>query len=162
MGQQHRIINVAGNFIAEQHIGTYIAHAEHVHTNQPDAHPRIAEDVDFEDVTNPAKTPSMDQLAKVFTFKFRQELGFSLLVDFLAEEKDRTDFYADSDWARYALTIYEWNPCILQKRPNTFKEWLPKFCELFGRPFARDYEPNKLQFARENKIIPFLPLKETR
>ncbi len=101
-------------------------------------------------------------LDKVFTFKYRQELGFSLLVDFLAEEKNRTDFYADSDWARYALTIYEWAPCVLQKRPNTFKEWLPKFCELFGRPFVRDYEPNKLQFARENKIIPFLPLKETR
>ena len=162
MGQQHRIINVAGNYIAEQNIGTYIAHAEHVHTNQPDAQPRIAEDVDFEDVTNPAKAPSMDQLAKVFTFKYRQELAFSLLIDFLADEKIRTDYYADSDWARYALTIYEWNPCVLQKRPNTFKEWLPKFCELFGRPFARDYEPNKLQFARENKIIPFLPLKETR
>ena len=162
MGQQHRIINVAGNFIAEQHIGTYIAHAEHVHTNRPDTQPRIAEDVEFEDVTNPAKAPSMDQLTKVFTFKYRQELAFSLLIDFLADEKIRTDFYADSDWARYALTIYEWNPCVLQKRPNTFKEWLPKFCELFGRPFARDYEPNKLQFARENKIIPFLPLKETR
>ena len=162
MGQQHRIINVAGNFIAEQHIGTYIAHAEHVHTNQPDAQPRIAEDVDFEDVTSPANTPSMDILAKVFTFKYRQELAFSLLIDFLADEKNRSDFYADSDWARYAYTIYSWDPCILQKRPNTFKEWLPKFCELFGRPFARDYEPNKLQFARENKIIPFLPLKETR
>lgn len=164
MGQQPRIINVAGNFIAEQHIGTYIAHAEHVHTNQPDntSEPRIAEDVTFEEVTNPAKAPSMDQLAKVFTFKYRQELAFSLLIDFLADEKNRTDFYADSDWARYALTIYEWDPCVLQKRPNTFKEWLPKFCELFGRPFVRDYEPNKLQFARENNIIPFLPLKETR
>lgn len=52
MGQQPRIINVAGNFIAEQHIGTYIAHAEHVHTNQPDntSEPRIAEDVTFEEV----------------------------------------------------------------------------------------------------------------
>lgn len=162
MGQQHRIINVGGNYIAEQHIGTYIAHAEHVYTNQPDTQPRIAEDVEFEDVTTPAKAPSMDQLVKVFTFKYRQELAFSLLIDFLADEKNRTDFYADSDWARYALTIYEWNPCVLQKRPNTFKEWLPKFCELFGRPFVRDYEPNKLQFARENKIVAFLPLKETR
>ena len=52
MGHQPRIINVAGNFIAEQHIGTYIAHAEHVHTNQPDANPRIAEDVDFEDLSS--------------------------------------------------------------------------------------------------------------
>lgn len=162
MGQQPRIINVAGNFIAEQHIDTYIAHAEHVHTNQQDAKPRVAEEVEYEEVTNPAKSPSMDKLSKVFTFKFRQELGFSLMVDFLAEEKERTDFYADSDWARYALTIYEWNPCVLQKRPNTFKEWLPKFCELFGRTFVRDYEPNKLQSNRENKMTSFLPLRETR
>lgn len=168
MGQRPRIINVAGNFIAEQHIGTYIAHAEHIHTNQPSSErpscsgSKSAEDVEFEEMTNPDKAPSMDQLTKVFTFKYRQELAFSLLIDFLADEKSRTDFYADSDWARYALTIYEWDPCVLQKRPNTFKEWLPKFCELFGRPFARDYEPNKLQFARENKIIPLLPLKETR
>lgn len=161
MGKQ-RTIYVAGDYIANQSFGTYIAHAEHVHTTSHDTPTRSAEDVDFEDVTDPAKTPSMDQLAKVFTFKYRQELAFSLLIDFLADEKNRTDFYADSDWARYALTIYEWDPCVLQKRPNTFKEWLPKFCELFGRPFARDYEPNKLQFARENKIIPFLPLKETR
>ena len=163
MGQSRNIF-VAGNYIASQTFGTYIAHAEHVHTNQPSSAcppcsgSKPAEDVEFEDVTNPAKAPSIDQLNKVFTFKYRQDLAFSLLVDFLADEKNRTDFYADSDWARYALTIYEWNPCVLQKRPNTFKEWLPKFCELFGRPFVRDYEPNKLQFARENKIIPFLPL----
>ena len=120
------------------------------------------EDVDFEDVPKPADTPSMEVLSKVFTFKYRQELGFSLLIDFLHSEKDRTDFHADSDWARYALTIYEWKPCILQKRPNTFKEWLPKFCELFGRKWVRDYEPNKLQSAKECPIVPFLPLRETR
>lgn len=129
---------------------------------EPDTKPRSAEDVEFEEVTTPAQSPSIDQLAKIFTFKYRQDLGFSLLVDFLVDEKKRSDFYADSDWARYALTIYEWNPCVLQKRPNTFKEWLPKFCELFGRTFVRDYEPNKLHSARENKITPFLPLKETR
>lgn len=52
MGQQPRIINVAGNFIAEQHIGTYIAHAEHVYTQPSDeaSEARIAEDVAFEEV----------------------------------------------------------------------------------------------------------------
>lgn len=52
MGQQNRIINVAGNYIASQTIGTYIAHAEHVHTGQPDnpSEPRIAEDIEFEEV----------------------------------------------------------------------------------------------------------------
>jgi kynurenine formamidase len=48
-----RTIYVAGNYIAEQHIGTYIAQAEHVHTDQPEqaSEPRIAEDVTFEEVS---------------------------------------------------------------------------------------------------------------
>ena len=52
MGQQNRIINVAGNYIASQTIGTYIAHAEHVHTSQPDnpSEPRVSEDVTFEEI----------------------------------------------------------------------------------------------------------------
>ena len=120
------------------------------------------EDVAFEEVPKPEELPTKEQLSKIFTFKYRQDLGFSLLIDFLRSERDRTDFHADSDWARYALTIYEWEPCVLQKRPNTFKEWLPKFCELFGRAWVRDYEPNKLQSTKECKIVLFLPLRETR
>ena len=52
MGQQQRHIYVAGDYIASQTFGTYIAHAEHVHTQQPDAssEPRIAEDVAFEEM----------------------------------------------------------------------------------------------------------------
>ena len=160
---EHRTIIVKGNYIARQDIGVQILHAYHVHTGNPDKEQtHEVEDVPFEEMPQPADTPSMEALSKIFTFKYRQELGFSLLIDFLHSEKDRNDFHADSDWARYALTIYEWKPCILQKRPNTFKEWLPKFCELFGRAWARDYEPNKLQSAKECKIVPFLPLRETR
>ena len=49
---EHRHIYVAGDYIASQTFGTYIAHAEHVHTNQPDkaSEPRMAEDVAFEEV----------------------------------------------------------------------------------------------------------------
>lgn len=52
MGQQHRHIFVAGNYIASQSFGTYIAHAEHVHTGQPDtpSEPRVSEDVTFEEI----------------------------------------------------------------------------------------------------------------
>ena len=56
MGQQPRIINVAGDYIASQTIGTYIAHAEHVHTDQPSSEwpscsgSKPAEDVAFEEV----------------------------------------------------------------------------------------------------------------
>ena len=179
MGSKRTII-VNGSYIARQDIGTQILHAEHVHaeptsdnvlrtaTGSPieqSSSPvkgREVSDVDFEDVPKAEELPTMEQLSKIFTFKYRQDLGFSLLIDFLRSERDRADFHADSDWARYALTIYEWNPCILQKRPNTFKEWLPKFCELFGRAWVRDYEPNKLQSVKECKIVPFLPLRETR
>lgn len=49
---EHRHIYVAGDYIASQTFGTYIAHAEHVHTNQPDkaSEPRMTEDVAFEEV----------------------------------------------------------------------------------------------------------------
>lgn len=162
MGSKCTII-VNGPYIARQDIGTQILHADTVYTNRPEKEqPHEVEDVPFEDVPKPEELPTMEQLSKIFTFKYRQDLGFSLLIDFLRSERDRTDFHADSDWARYALTIYEWEPCILQKRPNTFKEWLPKFCELFGRAWVRDYEPNKLQSVKECKIVPFLPLRETR
>ena len=166
-----RVIYVNGPYIANQNIGTQILHADVHQYSYPGGtiisavsrqYSDQTEDVEFEDVPKAEELPSMEQLSKIFTFKYRQDLGFSLLIDFLRSERDRTDFHADSDWARYALTIYEWNPCILQKRPNTFKEWLPKFCELFGRAWVRDYEPNKLQSVKECKIVPFLPLRETR
>ena len=161
-----RVIYVNGPYIARQDIQTQILHAEHVHeyidVNRQKSGCHIAEDVDFEEMPKTEELPSMEALSKIFTFKYRQDLGFSLLIDFLRSERDRSDFHADSDWARYALTIYEWNPRVLQKRPNTFKEWLPKFCELFGRKWVRDYEPNKLQSTKECKIVPFLPLPETR
>ena len=51
MGKQ-RNIYVAGNYIASQNFGTYIAHAEHVHTPPADAQPRVAEDVEFEEIQN--------------------------------------------------------------------------------------------------------------
>ena len=155
-----RVIYVNGPYIAYQEIGTLILHAEHVHeqpTSDSSLKGREVSDVNFEEAPKPEEPPSMEVLNKIFTFKYRQDLGFSLLIDYLRSERDRNDFHADSDWARYALTIYEWEPCILQKRPHTFKEWLQKFCELFGRAWVRDYEPNKLRTQKKSKVESYMP-----
>lgn len=45
-----RTIYVAGDYIASQSFDTYIAHAEHVHTHQPETKTREVEDVDYEEV----------------------------------------------------------------------------------------------------------------
>ena len=52
--EKHGNIYVAGNYIASQTFGTYIKHADHVYTQSPDAtsEPRVAEDIDFEEVSN--------------------------------------------------------------------------------------------------------------
>ena len=49
MGKQ-RNIYVAGDYIASQTFGTYIAHAEHVHTQASTPAAKPAEDVEFEEV----------------------------------------------------------------------------------------------------------------
>lgn len=83
MGQQ-RNIYVAGNFIASQTFGTYIAHAEHVYTNQPDSQTRFAEDIDFEDVSSSSDT-------SFFTSRFPYETTVKNIreaIDFASSKAD--------------------------------------------------------------------------
>ena len=108
MGQS-RNIYVAGNYIASQTFGTYIAHAEHVHTNQPDegSEPRIAEDVEFEEMPSYCTyldidaikragiwTPAMvqEQLEKASEKDAKEFVAF--LRDF--EKKTYLNFHGDS------------------------------------------------------------------
>lgn len=97
--------------------------------------------------------PRKEDLEKIFSFTFRRTLQFELLIDMLKMECDKA---SDSDWARYALTIYQAN--ILQNKPRTYKIWLNDFCNLFGRVWVRYYEPNKLgRSNKSNKIACFIP-----
>ena len=105
------------------------------------------------------KTP----LDKTFTYLFRNNQMFSHFIDFMQEEKKRTDRAADADWARHALVLYEYRPTVLQNRPNTFTRWLHDCCELFGRTWVRDYEPEKLRKTdKKSKVEVFMPVPASR
>ncbi len=69
-----RIINVAGDYIAEQNFnGTYIAHAEHVHTQQGEsAQPIIAEDVEFEEIQTYCSYLDIEGITKAGIWKVEQ------------------------------------------------------------------------------------------
>jgi len=107
MGQRN--IYVAGDYIASQTFGTYIAHAEHVHTDQVDktSEPHIAEDVEFEEVPTYCVyldidaikhagiwTPAMvqEQLEKASEKDAKEFVAF--LRDF--EKKTYLNFHGDS------------------------------------------------------------------
>lgn len=104
-------------------------------------------------------TKRLSPIEQTFTFKYRQEVSFNNLVDFLNTEKQRDDFYADSDWARHALAIYEWQPNVIYNRPATFKQWHQHLCQVFGREYKRDYDISKLRTKKKSKVMQFAPQK---
>ena len=102
----------------------------------------------------------MTPFEETFTFVYRNHISYPLFVDFMCKEKDRA---TDADWARHALVIYDYKPTVLQNRPNTFTQWLHDCCELFGRKWVRDYEPEKLRKTnKKSKVEIFMPAPATR
>ena len=100
---------------------------------------------------------------KTFTYLFRNSQMFPHFIDFMTEEKEKTGRAADADWARHALVIYEHIPTVLQNRPNTFTQWLKDCCELFGREWVRDYEPEKLRKTnKKSKVEVYMPAPAAR
>lgn len=53
--------------------------------------------------------------------------------------------WSDKDFAKIALMIYESGKLLPVMRPNTFKTWYKKFCELVGCGFHEDYKPSILR-----------------
>ena len=85
---------------------------------------------------------------EVFSIPYQRTSDYPLLINFLnAEKKD----CKDGEWARYALAIYR-HKKVFQKRPTTFKNWLPVFCAMFGRD-VNYQEPNKLDRVKNEKDI---------
>lgn len=99
----------------------------------------------------------LTSLERTFSFKYREDGKYQLLINFLMKEKDRSDRTADADWSRHALVLFEHKSKILVNCPNTFTEWLHQFCTLFGRPWVRDYEPNKLRTQKKSMIEKYMP-----
>ena len=83
----------------------------------------------------------------VFSLRYRRTDDYKRLLEFLEIERNEA---SDGDWARYALALMDSN--IFVHRPKTFKNWLPKFCGLFGREVPYQ-EPNKLKRSKCQKDI---------
>ena len=95
--------------------------------------------------------PHSEDLEKVFTYNYRQTTSYNLLIDFLCDESKNA---SDADWARHALALYDNRRGFTRNIPASFKKWLRKFCDLFGREWKRYYEPKKLH---ETKIVSKVP-----
>lgn len=97
--------------------------------------------------------PTQKQLENIFTIDFLRSNYGVPLINFLRSEKE---IASDTDWARHALAISE-HKKILREKYRGFTEWLPRFCELFGRT-VKYTEPNKLRKrASRHNINVYLP-----
>lgn len=110
--EQQRNIYVAGNYIAEQHIGTQILHADNVYTHAP--HPCRAHLplTDVEDVTpsakpatpHPSRRPNAHHFLETRTFIYRYNNArpedsrrLPLLFQFLTKEHHHTKSYLEPE-----------------------------------------------------------------
>lgn len=94
--------------------------------------------------------PTQNDLEDTFNLIWRQHTSFPIFIEELLVDREKAE---DSDWARDALDIYENWKKFLKKKPATFKLWLHQFCDLFGRTWARDYEPKKLKTAQKISTV---------
>lgn len=110
------------------------------------------------------KTPEPIQAAQPEPFKpdFTTEFlpfytmtpDYNMLMNVLKDDRDKV---SDTDWARYALTIYRCKK-IFRCYPESFKVWLPKFCSLSGRE-VKYRAPSDLKRSPCGKDISiFLPM----
>jgi hypothetical protein len=98
-------------------------------------------------------TPTLEDLEKVFLPIYTKTPDCHMLLNLLIDDRNKV---TAPDWARYALTIYRCKK-IFRHRPESFKQWLPDFCALFGRDV--EYRaPSDLDRTRcETDISIYLP-----
>ena len=98
-------------------------------------------------VEKPKITPE-----EIFSMRFQREEIYGRFLHFMETEKTEA---SNGDWARYALALF--NAKIFVHSPKTFKSWLPRFCELFGRSVPYQ-DPNKLNRTTcQRDIYAYLP-----
>ena len=107
----------------------------------------------WEKADTPETTPEL-KLEDIFTYRYTSSSRFHELLDFLESERREA---SDTDWCRHALALYDANIFYKEARPQTFTEWFPVFCQLFGRT-AKFRFPKELKRAPSKKdISPYLP-----
>lgn len=99
------------------------------------------------EASNPPQTRivNADGLKEYFKLSFRGggHGNIDYFTDYLLA--DLKVNRSDKDFAKIALLIHNSDKLISAMRPNTFKEWYKKFCELVGCGFHEEYKPNKLE-----------------
>ena len=110
--EQQRNIYVAGNYIAEQHIGTQILHADNVYTHTPQQFRTHLPLIDVEDVmpsaksttARPSKRPNAHHFLETRTFIYRYNNArpedsrrLPLLFQFLTKEHHHTKSYLEPE-----------------------------------------------------------------
>lgn len=104
-------------------------------------------------IDNQSKKPTIKDLENVFLPCYTKLTDCGMLLNILLEDRD---VVSDPEWARYALTLYE-SKKIFKNYPQSFKEWLPKFCALFGREVEYRAPSNIRRTKCKTDITPFLP-----
>lgn len=99
-------------------------------------------------------TPTIKDLEKVFLPCYTKLTDCGMLLNILLEDRE---VVSDPEWARYALTLYE-NKKIFKNYPQSFKEWLPIFCSLFGREVEYRAPSNIKRTKCHTDITKFLPM----
>ena len=94
------------------------------------------------------------KLENIFAYRYRSSPKFQQLLDFLESER-RTA--SDPDWCRHALALYDANIFFKEARPQTFTEWFPMFCQLFGRQAKFRFPKDITRSPAKNDISPYLP-----
>ena len=89
---------------------------------------------------------------KTFSMRFRRSEEYEKLLQFMETERKEA---SNGDWARYALILFRAK--IFVHSPKTFKSWLPRYGELFGRTVPYQ-DPNKLsRTACQRDVKAYLP-----
>ena len=88
----------------------------------------------------------------IFSMRFQRAEEYSRFLEFMETERKEA---SNGDWARYALALFKSR--IFVHSPKTFKSWLPRYGELFGRSVPYQ-DPNKLSRTTcQRDITAYLP-----
>ena len=101
----------------------------------------------------------LEEFAAYFTYRFRthQRQQFEHVMGLLSEKG-----LGGKDYARYAYILYNSEELVPERRPETFKDWYMKCCELIGWTYVKSYDKDKVRDAYENKKAKRLAVYLTR
>ncbi len=100
-----------------------------------------------------APIPTINDMEKLFLPCYTRLPDCGMLLNTILDDREKV---SDADWARYALTIYDCRK-IFKNHPKSFKDWLPIFCNLFGREVEYRAPSDLRRTKCKTDLTAFLP-----